>query len=58
MGFRKFNVGRILRNKDEEEERKVASKNFTEADRKALRKENQEVGCGGECCRDLHTSDD
>jgi len=57
MGLIKYTMGKILRNQEEEQERKVAAKNFTDADREALRKEN-EVGCGGECCRDLHIQDD
>lgn len=40
--MKKFGIGKILRNDDEERERKQARKNFTESDREALRRENED----------------
>lgn len=39
MGLRKYGTGKILRDEEEEKERRVAAKNFTAKDRKELAEE-------------------
>lgn len=39
MGLKKYGTGKVLRDEDEERERKIAAKNFTDQDRKELEEE-------------------